>query len=208
VIFRRAYADLAGVERRLIKILGSRAGYNASEMVLWRSGRLIEFGALERPRSEFSWQGRPHDFIGFDEGAQLDERKMRFVMAWLRSEDPDQRCRVVIASNPPVLGQGEWLLVWFAPWLDPAFPNPAQPGELRWYCTRADGTPAWMDGPGTYVVDGKALIALSCTFIPARLADNRYLSDPRYRAHVMSLPEPLRSKLLYGDFVADGTNPR
>ena len=51
------------------------------------AGCLIEFGALERPGSEFTWQGRSHDFIGFDEGAQLDERKVRFVMGWLRSTD-------------------------------------------------------------------------------------------------------------------------
>jgi hypothetical protein len=202
VIFRRAYGDLRGIERRLIGMLGGRDGYNGNDKVLRRGGRVIELGALDRPGSEARWQGRPHDFIGFDEGAQLDERNVRFVMAWLRSTDPAQRCRVVIASNPPIGGQGEWLIAWFAPWLDPAFPNPAQPGELRWRCTRADGTFAWVDGPGTHMVDGVALEALSCTFIPARLADNRHLSDTGYRARVMSLPEPMRSKLLNGDFTA------
>jgi hypothetical protein len=124
---------------------------------------------------------------------------VRFVMGWLRSEDKDQRCRVVIASNPPVGGQGEWLVTWFAPWLDPAFP---QPGELRWRCMRADGTIAWVDGPGLHAIDGVMLQALSCTFIPARLSDNRYLRDTNYRAQLMALPEPLRSKLLEGDFLA------
>ena len=52
------------------------------------------------------------------------------------------------------------------------------------------------------------LQALSCTFIPARLSDNRFL-DARYEAQLMGLPEPLRSKLLHGDFLAgreDGAN--
>jgi hypothetical protein len=202
VIFRRAYVDLAGIEQRLIEILGSRAGYNGQDMVLRRPGRLIEFGALERPGSEFSWQGRPHDFIGFDEGAQLAESKVRFVMGWLRSTTPGQRCRVVIASNPPIGGEGEWLMTWFAPWLDPVFSHPAKPGELRWRCMRADGTFAWVEGPGTHAIDGEQLDALSCTFVPARLDDNRFLRDTGYRAQIMAMPEPLRSKLLKGDFIA------
>jgi hypothetical protein len=126
---------------------------------------------------------------------------VRFVMSWLRSTDPDQRCRVVIASNPPIGGQGEWLITWFAPWLDPNFPQPARPGELRRRCMRADGTFVWVDGPGPHEIDGMSLPALSCTFIPARLSDNRYLGAD-YRAQLLALPEPMRSKLLEGDFLA------
>jgi hypothetical protein len=51
------------------------------------------------------------------------------------------------------------------------------------------------------MIDGVKLLALSCTFIPARLSDNRFL-DARYEAQLMGLPEPLRSKLLHGDFLA------
>jgi hypothetical protein len=202
VIFRRAYVDLRGIEERLIDILGGRDGYNAADMVLRRGGRLVEFGALEKPGAEFGWQGRAHDFIGFDEGAQLAEQKVRFVMGWLRSTAQGQRCRVVIASNPPVGGEGEWLMRWFAPWLDPACAAPAAPGELRWACTKPDGDTVWVPGPGRHVVDGEELDALSRTFIPARLDDNPHLRTTNYRAQVMALPEPLRSKLLKGDFLA------
>jgi hypothetical protein len=199
VIFRRAYRDLGGIAQRLVEILGGHEGYNGSDMILSRPGCLLELGALRGERSQFGWQGRPHDFIGFDEGAQLDERDVRFVMCWLRTTDPDQRCRVVIASNPPVGRRGWWLLKWFAPWLDAGFPDPAQPGELRWRCTRADGTFAWVDGPGPHLIDGKPLMAISCTFIPARFGDNRFLGAD-YRKQLMSLAEPLRSKLMHGDF--------
>lgn len=202
VIFRRAYVDLRGLEQRLLEILGNREGYNAADMVLRRPGRLLEFGALEKPGAELGWMGRPHDFIGFDEGAQLIEAKVRFVMGWLRSPTPGQRKRAVIGSNPPIGAEGEWLVTWFAPWLDPAFPNPAQPGELRWRCMRADGSIAWVSGPGEHRIDGEMLEALSCTFIPAKLEDNQFLRDTGYRAQVMGLPEPLRSKLLKGDFIA------
>ena len=67
---------------------------------------------------------------------------------------------------------------------------------------RADGTIAWVDGPGTHAIDGVNLRALSCTFIPARLSDNRFLRGRDYETQLMSLPEPLRSKLMHGDFTA------
>jgi hypothetical protein len=204
LIFRRAYTDLSGFEQRLLEILGNRRGYNASDMRLERDGVLLECGALEKPGSELAWMGRPHDFIGFDEGAQLKEKKVSFVIGWLRSTRPGQRKRVVIASNPPIGGEGEWLTVWFAPWLDPLFPKPAAPGELRWCVVKGDGTIIWCKGPGEYEIEGEPekLIAQSRTFIPAFLDDNPYLRETGYRAQIMSLPEPLRSKLLKGDFSA------
>jgi len=73
---------------------------------------------------------------------------------------------------------------------------------LRWACTRADGTTIWVPGPGRHMVDGEELVALSRTFVPARLDDNPHLRMTNYRAQVMALPEPLRSKLLNGDFLA------
>jgi hypothetical protein len=217
VIFRRAYVDLRGVEERMLEIRGTRDGYNASDMVLkTEDGRLLEFGALEKPGAEMSWQGRPHDFIGFDEGAQLAEAKVKFVMGWLRSARPGQRTRVVIASNPPVGAEGGWLSDWFAPWLDPLFPEPAANGELRWSVIAPSGKILWVPGPGHYVLlgedtaeatdeeiaSGHALEALSRTFIPARLDDNPYLRGTGYRAKLQALPEPLRSQLLQGDFLA------
>lgn len=202
VIFRAQYVDLRGVEERSQEILGGRDGYNGADMVWRRDGRLVEFGAIAKPDAEKSWQGRPHDFIGFDEGAQLSAAKVQFVMGWLRSATPGQRCRVVIASNPPISGEGDWLLEWFAPWLDPLFKNPARPGEKRWAVMGADGKTIWVDGPEPILIDGELITPLSRTFIPASLDDNVYLRDTGYRSQLQSLPEPLRSKLLKGDFLA------
>jgi hypothetical protein len=168
-----------------------------------------------------SWQGRPHDFIGFDEGAQLSQSKVRFVMGWLRSAVPGQRRRVVIASNPPTGGEGEWLVEWFAPWLDPRFPNPARPGELRYAATAPDrdGTTIWLEDGSPIVFEGErsyrkateeevkrgtdhVVTPLTRTFIPSMLKDNPYLSNTGYLAQLQALPEPLRSQLLSGDFMA------
>jgi hypothetical protein len=201
VIFRRAYVDLRGVEERLIEIRGTREGYNGADMLLRSDGRVLEFGALEKPGSEFSWQGRPHDLLGFDEGAQLSASKVAFVLGWLRTTLPGQRTRAVIASNPPMGGEGDWLIEWFAPWLDPLHPNPAAPGEIRWAITVGEAT-RWADGPEPVLIDGDTYTPLSRTFIPALLEDNPYLRETGYRSRIQNLPEPLRSQLLKGDFLA------
>lgn len=137
----------------------------------------------------------------FDEGAQLSAAKVAFVLGWLRSTEPSQRCRVVIASNPPMGGEGEWLIAWFAPWLDPMFPSPAKDGELRWAILKGTET-VWVDGPEPVYIDGEEYTPMSRTFIPALLEDNPYLKDTGYRARLQNMPEPLRSQLLKGDFLA------
>jgi hypothetical protein len=43
---------------------------------------------------------------------------------------------------------------------------------------------------------------LSRTFIPAKLSDNPYLEGTGYKAKLQALPEPLRTQLLFGDFLA------
>jgi len=157
VIFRRQSTDLEGFWDRLLEISPSNAKSDSNKKrLVTDDNRLIECGHLENPGSELSWQGRPHDFIGFDEGAQLTAYKVNFVLGWLRSAD-GLRCRAVIGSNPPIGGDGQWLVEWFAPWLDPAFPNPAEPGELRWAITvgdRSEIRTVWVDGPGKHVIDG------------------------------------------------------
>lgn len=220
VIFRSKSVDLRGVEEYLLEVAG-RDGWNGQDKILRKPGRIIELGHLEKPGSEKSWQGRPHDFIGFDEGAQLSRAKVQFVLGWLRSTNPKQRRRVVIASNPPTGGDGDWLIEWFAPWLDERFTNPAKPGELRYAATSPDreGTTVWLsDGSPIVFIDERNYRAatseevatnardvikpMTRTFIPGRLEDNPYLRDSGYRAQLQALPEPLRSQLLHGDFMA------
>jgi hypothetical protein len=58
--------------------------------------------------------------------------------AQYRTDDPRQRCRVVASGNPPTTAEGRWVIAEWAPWLDPQFPRPAQPGTLRWYTTLDD----------------------------------------------------------------------
>lgn len=202
VIFREQYVDLRWLEERLLELNGGRDGYNGADMVLRNKGRMVELGALGLPGAEKNWMGRPHDFIGFDEGLQLKANVIRFVMAWLRSEDKEQRCRAIIASNPPLGGEGDWAMEWFAPWLDPLYENPAKQGELRWAIIAHDGRTIWVPDSRPVEIDGELLTPLSRTFIRCKLDSNAYLRETNYRARLMALEEPLRSKLLKGDFLA------
>lgn len=221
VIFRKQSTDLRGIEERILALAGHE-GWNGTLKTLRFNGKLLELGHLEKPGSEESWRGRPHDFIGFDEGAQLSKHKVRFVMGWMRSADPKQRRRAIIASNPPTGGEGEWLIEWFAPWLDPKFTKPAIQGELRWAVTAPDrdGTTVWVPDSAPIVFTGgiewryatEAEVAQgddnpdvvqpqTRTFIQSLLRNNPYLANTGYRAQIQALPEPLRSQLLNGDFV-------
>ncbi len=216
VIFRRQYKDLQGIEDRLKQIIDPRYYKSGPPKVYNRGGVKIELDHLGEPGSELSHQGRPRQFVGFDEGAQLNPYRVNFVMGWLRSAT-GARCRAVIATNPPTGGEGAWLLEWFAPWIDPMFPNPAKAGEIRWGITvggAEDIRTVWVPAAGKYNKEGlpwsvdrdgdikNAYDALSRTFVPAKLDDNKYLKDTQYRARVNAMPEPLRSQLLNGDFMA------
>jgi len=231
VIFRRQSTDLETIWNRLMAVAAGRiVKTNASTKKMKLSdGRFIEFGHLEKPNSEKSWQGNAHDLYGFDEAAQLEEAKVIFVCQWLRSTKEGQRKRIVFATNPPIpevdesgqitdTGTGAWLKEWFAPWLEETHPNPAKAGELRWCYMRIDGDryiTVWVDGPGAYVYEtgepvpgytdedvnsGRVAVAISRTFVKSLLKDNAYLRNTGYAAKLSTTPEPLKSLLLNGTF--------
>ncbi len=207
VVFRSKYKDLNGFWDRLCALTPNYKHINSStKRLVTLDGRLIECGHLELPNSERSWQGVPHDLIAFDEGAQLSESKVHFVMGWNRSST-GKRCRIVIASNPPMGGDGAWLLKWFAPWVDPLYPNPANSGELRWAIILGSAGNVeikWVKDSSIIELEGKTYTPKSFTFIPANLNDNPHLRDTGYRATLQAMPEPMRSQLLNGDFLAAG----
>jgi hypothetical protein len=202
-------------------ILGDSSGYS-SQNSQWRyDGRLVEFGGLEDPVDHQKWQGRDHDLKAYDEATQMREFDVRYTMGWCRSADPDQRCRIVLTFNPPTTAEGRWVIRFFAPWLDPAHPNPAKDGDLRWFTTLdgnedfevPDGRPFVRvpdnaEGERVYEFDAKAVRPeniyrpMSRTFITARVSDNPYYMATGYVKQLQNLPEPLRSQMLHGDFMA------
>jgi hypothetical protein len=205
VIFRRQKEDGKAVVERAGEILGAFGHWSAKHGgYLTRDNRVLEFGHCSRPGSEQSWQGRPHDFYGFDELPQFTEHQYVFITGWLRSTDPNQRCRIVAAGNPPMTAEGRWVIRRWAPWLDKMHPNPAKPGELRWFAS-IDGKDTEVAGPEPFEHTDKlgqteTIKPRSRTFISARLDDNPYYRRSNYRSVLQGLPEPMRSALLNGDF--------
>lgn len=204
LIVRRQYSNLAGMLDRAIEINGTRDGVSRSPppRIITKDGRVIDFGAANNLGDEQAWQGQPHDLFCADEAAQFLEVQIRFFLGWLRSTEPGQRCRALLGSNPPLSAEGDWLIKMFRPWLDLTHPKPAKPGELRWFVTAPDGTDLEVDGPTPVEIAGRSLIPMSRTFIPAKMADNPYLVGTGYDAKLDALPEPLRSAVRDGNFMA------
>lgn len=204
LLMRRQYSDLGAMIEDLLDKYGTRRGFNGSAPARLRTddGRLVEFGAAKDLGDEAHWKGQAHDLLGIDEVSQWHESQVRFLMGWVRSTEPGQRTRVVLATNPPESpADGQWLIPMFAPWLDPAYHDPAKPGELRWVVTDEMGRDRWVDGPEPVDVGGKLHKPMSRTFIPASLSDNPFLKDTDYGAKLDALPEPLRSAVRDGNWL-------
>ena len=208
IIFRREAVQLTGIEERLTKILGSRTGYN-SQTGVWRlpGTRVLELGSVKQPEDWLKYQGRPHDLKGFDEICHFLESQFRALIGWMRTDNPKVRQRVICTGNPPTDSEGEWVIRYWAPWLDPLHPNPAKDGELRWFVTGEDGKDQEVAGPDPVLILGRQVKPKSRTFIRSSVDDNLFLTLTGYRDTLMSLPEPLRSQMANGDFGAGRTDP-
>lgn len=215
IIFRRVFPNLRFLVERSRQIYNSEGekhskdSYNES-LHIWRllNGNMIEFGAIQYEQDKTNFQGRPHDLIGFDEVPEFTESQYVFVTAWNRTENVNQRVRVIATGNPPIDEAGSWVVRRWGAWLDKEHPHPAKPGELRWYVS-LDGKEQEVENGEPFEYEGETVYPRSRTFIPARLDDNPFYStDGRYKSVLQSLPEPLRSQMLNGDFDAANTpNP-
>lgn len=216
LIIREEATQLEGITDRLTEILGGRDGFN-SQSKIWRlQDRQIELGSVPNAGDETKYQGRPHDLLLLEEVTNVREKSARFLMGWVRTTRPGQRTRVVMTFNPPTDIEGRWVIKFFAPWLDPKHPNPAAPGELRWFATVNGEDKEVPDGRKFVIIDNEITYDFdpdqyrpvdiiqprSRTFIPSRITDNPHLVNTGYMAQLQAMPEPLRSQMLYGDFNA------
>lgn len=208
IIFRREAVQLIGIEERMTKILGTRKGYNSQDGI-WRlpESKVLELGSVKEPDDWMKYQGRPHDFKGFDEITHFTELQFRTLIGWMRTDDPGIRQRVVAAGNPPTTTEGEWVKRYWAAWLDPQHPNPAKPGELRWYVTNEKGEDQEVPDGAPVQIGGDLMKPKSRTFIPSSVDDNLFLTTTGYKSTLQALPEPLRSQMLRGDFNAGASDP-
>jgi hypothetical protein len=201
LIMRREYADLDRLIEDALKLNGGRQGFNGSPPPRLRISdkQIINFRAAQRIGDEQGTMGQGRDLLGIDEATHFAESQIRFLMGWVRTETPGQRCRTVLATNPPLSAEGLWVTKMFAPWLDPKYSWPAKPGELRWVVSDEDGNDEWVEGPeDTREIRGKTIRPTSRTYIPASVKDNPYYAATDYERQLDAMPEPFRSQLMGG----------
>ena len=157
ILFRREFPRARAIIERSREIFNAREAAADKDSFneqthMWRLSdkRQIEIAAIQGEKDKLNFQGRPHDLYGFDEATEFSESQVRFVIGWNRSTHIDeetkkpQRCRVVLTFNPPMTEEGEWVIAFFQPWLaylfpdQYSYPNPAAPGELRWFAQAED----------------------------------------------------------------------
>jgi hypothetical protein len=198
IVFRREYPMLKDIIERGKELVGPKY-YNANDHVFaLPDGRTVQLGAMQYEDDKKNWQGRPKDTYCFDEAPQFTLSQILFVTNWLRTTRKGQRTRVILAGNPPLNPDEQWIVERYAPWLDAHnhMFGQIQPGELLWCAMVNDEEVIRPDGE-PFEHEGEIITPLSRTFIPASLSDNIYIT-PEYRARLQAAPEPLRSQLLYG----------
>jgi len=203
LIIRKNFSDLEGIIDNAKKMLGSTEGFIGGQRPKYNKpdGGVIHFGGMSQDGGVGGHQGVDHDFLYFDEAAQLKEAQVRLMMVWLRSDRQGQRKRVVLGSNPPLDNTGDWMIDFFGPWLNPNYPNPALPGELRWFLPGENGKDYECGKDDFVMIGGQRVGAQSRTYIPSKYTDNPYYDHAEYAKQMAMIPEEHRVKLTSGNFM-------
>jgi len=210
LLLRRLNSEVEGLIERMVEIIGHEKGLKRNAPARWKlsASKLVMFGGVQHLKDMEKYRGVPKDLIFFDELPNFLREQYEFIIGWARSTRPGQRVRVVAAGNAPTTVERLWVIERWAPWLDPNHPNPALPGELRWF-TNINGKDTEVDGPGEVMVNGaplldekgKPVFPKSRTFIPAELADNPDLEETGYADRINAMPEAMK-RSMKGDFTA------
>jgi hypothetical protein len=202
LFLRRQATQLQEVTARVQELLrpGDRFKHvGHGGLLTTADGRTVEFTGCDNERDKQKFKGRAHDLKAWDEVVDFPESVYTFVNGWNRTTAPGQRCRVVCASNPPTTAEGEWVIRRWRAWLDPKAGDRAAPGELRYYTTIGDREEEFPDARPV-AFGGETYQPRSRTFIPGKMLD--LLKATGYANTLATLPEPLRSIYLKGDFGA------
>lgn len=206
--FRRTYVQLSAAQDRATEILTGTSGARFNEQkrtwrlrgVAGRQNRRFRFGAMEHEKDKENWRGNDDDLKVFDEAQNFSRSQVMFAKAWIRTAQPGQKCTLLLNFNPPTTVEGQWIIDYFDPWLNLKNPNPARPGEIRYFITNDEGEDTEVPGPEMVMVAGQWVRPRSRTFFPASTKDNPVYMATGYWDSLMALPEPLRSQMAFGNF--------
>lgn len=187
IIFRDTVPQLEALmsrsEEMYSKICGGKAKFNENKKV-WRfpSGARIFFGYMQRDQDRFNYQGKPYDFIGFDELTHFSYLQYEYMKSRNRPAGPNTRVYIRATANPDGKGMG---------WVKARFVTPAPP-----MTTIKETVKVKMPAGGIKEMTRSRI------FVPSTVFDNQILldNDPNYLATLASLPEAERNALLYGSW--------
>lgn len=209
LILRREYSQTDGIIARGNEIQNGACSFVSGEKKSWNTpdGRNVKVAGVEHLNDMHKYKGRARDHIVFDEASDFLEMQVRFILGWLRTDRPDIKPQALLTFNPPTTPEGEWIIKFFAPWIDPDYiGEKAQDGELRWFARIADKDVEVPDGSPIPNGDLPPILPLSRTFFHAFVEDNPVYMATGYDRQLESLPEPLRSQTRWGKFGITGSD--
>lgn len=192
ILFRKTYPQLSGkgglieLSREIYPYAG--AEYDQQDKTwLFPSGAHVKFSHMQNQLDHYNHQGKEYHFVGFDELTHFEEEQYLYLFSRIRKRATSNvKTRMAAASNP---GK-RWVFLRWRPWLDPNHPNPAGPGEVRYYKRSGESeVECKADDPDGW----------SRTFIPSSYLDNPDL-DSQYERNLDLLPFIERQRLKYGDW--------
>lgn len=186
LIIRRTFPQLEALISRSMELYPRafpKAKYNTTSHT-WRfpSGARIFFGSMQHENDKHQYQGKPYDFVAFDELTHFTRDQYMYLMSRNRPTGSGTKCYIRATANPGGIGHG-WVKERF---IDAA--PPLTPITDEYEVEAPDG--------------GKIKIKRNRIFVPSALFDNPALlaNDPGYMGTLAMLPEAERNALLYGDW--------
>lgn len=222
VVFRRETVDLPDlIEKSETLVPQVFPGLSPvhSPFFKWTfpSGARLHYRHLQKETSYKTFDGWAINLLIFDELTHFTEKQYKYLKARVRTADPNLPTLIRATTNPGGPGH-EWVFKHWGAWLDPEFEAeglpkrtdeageplpPALPGEVWWIRTEKGRETYYREEPPEE--EGRP-VALSRTFIPARVEDNpAIMQDKAYLAELEGLDDVRREQLRRGDWLIKPT---
>lgn len=204
VIFRRTGTEIrsqGGLWDESVKIYPKVGGWPTRHRMewTWENGFKVRMRHLEDDTAIRHQQGAQIPLICFDELTHFTRYQFFFMLSRNRSMT-GMPGRIRATTNPDV---GSWVADFVEWWIDQdtGYAIKERAGLIRWMAVSGD-TLVWADTREEIERQYGDNRAMSVTFIPARVFDNKKLldRDPSYLARLNSLPYVERMRFLEGNW--------
>lgn len=210
VIFRRTYPQISqegGLWETSNKIYPYTGATGSFGTLTWKFpiGTTVRFSHMENPDDRYAWLGASIPLICFDELVTFTEDQFFFMFGSNRSTC-GVRPYIRATTNPD---SKSWVSKFIQWWWDPVtgYPIEERSGVIRYFIRVKDNI-VWGDSEADLREQYPDIPPKSCTFIPAKVYDNRILleRDPGYLASLHALGEVDRERYLGGNWKISETS--